>query len=144
MTRYEEIIEQVATRHDDGCWPFPSVGGEGYAMLWHNGGMVKACIVAYELRYGPVPEGLELDHLCCNRWCYNPDHVEPVTHAENIRRSGKQDTNSHKTHCPQGHPYDEKNTYWSHTGRHSGWQRVCRACKRKYMRRRRDKNAAIH
>lgn len=136
MTRYEEVVKQVGNRFDNECWLFPSNGGEGYAMLWHQGKMVKVAILAYRLRYGCVPTGLVLDHTCMNRGCWNPDHLEPVTHSENIRRSGKQDTHSRITHCPQGHAYDLDNTYWKKkpNGR---FQRVCRSCSRDYMRRRR-------
>lgn len=87
--------------------------------------------VMYELYRGPIPGGLELDHLCRNTRCINPDHLEPVTHAENVRRgdgaaalrdgAAKQRA---RTHCPQGHPYDESNTHHYH-GR-----RVCIICKR--------------
>jgi hypothetical protein len=71
-----------------------------------------------------VPVGLELDHLCRNPSCVNPDHLEPVPHVENLRRSpltlaGR---NIRKTHCPSEHPYDEKNTYrWRN-------KRYCRIC----------------
>lgn len=89
--------------------------------------------VAYELFIGPIPEGAHLDHLCA-RWpgglgpsCVNPWHLEPVSLFENVARSGKQVAvlNRAKTHCPQGHPYDEKNT-----GHSAGNRRYCRACHR--------------
>ncbi|KKM20384.1 hypothetical protein LCGC14_1645940, partial [marine sediment metagenome] len=111
MTRYEEVVDKALTDFGDECWYLPSLGGGGYAMLWHDGKMIKAATIAYQTRYGTVPDGMELDHLCPNRWCYNPKHLEPVLHSENIRRGGKLDTNSRKTRCPQGHPYDEENTY---------------------------------
>lgn len=78
--------------------------------------------IAYELLVGPIPDGLQLDHLCRVRNCVNPDHLEPVTGQENMRR-GYFGT---KTHCPNGHAYDEANTYiFSNTrGRH----RQCRTC----------------
>ena len=73
---------------------------------------------------GPIPEGLDLDHLCRNRWCVNPEHVEPVTRRENLIRG--QTTiaqNVSKTHCPAGHAYDETNTYY-----YRG-MRQCRICR---------------
>ena len=75
---------------------------------------------AYEHAVGPVPDGMQLDHLCRNRSCVNPDHLEPVTPAENQARAAK----ARITECPQGHPYTEENTLLSNGGRH----RRCRAC----------------
>lgn len=77
---------------------------------------------AYEATVGPVPDGLELDHLCRTPSCVRPDHLEPVTHQENMRR-GRYGA---ATHCPHGHPYDEANTY---RNPNSG-NRLCRACGR--------------
>jgi len=128
VTRYEEVVEQVATRHDDKCWTFPATGGGGYAVLRHRGEVVKACVVAYELRYGPVPEGLELDHTCMHKWCWNPDHVEPVTRSENVLRGVNPGGQALKTHCPEGHPY----SHYQADGR-----RACRTCRRENQRRRR-------
>lgn len=83
----------------------------------------------YSVLVGPV-DGLTLDHLCRNRRCANPAHLDPVSLAENVRRSWQTDTkrpsaNALKTHCPQGHPYDEANTYRGANG-----ARKCRACTR--------------
>lgn len=79
---------------------------------------------AYELFRFVIPEGLALDHLCRNRRCVNPDHLEPVTVGENVRRgTGWASANSKKTQCPKGHPYDDDNTY-----RRANGQRGCRKC----------------
>jgi len=91
---------------------------------------------AYEYLIGPVPVGLELDHLCRVRRCVRPSHLEPVTTRENLLR-GETITarNAAVTSCPAGHPYDEKNTYrWPRTG-----VRHCRACD---AARHRDRRAA--
>lgn len=84
--------------------------------------------LSYEWLIGPVGEGLELDHLCRNRACVNPDHLEPVTHAENMRRGA----HAMKTHCPKGHEFVGHNLVL-YTAR--GWtERRCRACKNERMR----------
>jgi hypothetical protein len=83
--------------------------------------------VAYELAYGRIPAGLVVDHLCRVRRCVNPEHMEAVSPRENVMRSpiAPAAINARKTHCPQGHPYDEENTY---VGQRCG--RLCRTCTR--------------
>jgi hypothetical protein len=72
----------------NGCWLWTGVHiGAGYGQASLNGVRQVAHRVAYELTVGPVPEGLQLDHLCRNRGCVNPDHLEPVTASENKRRA---------------------------------------------------------
>lgn len=73
---------------------------------------------SWEYHVGPIPEGLDIDHLCRNRKCVNPEHLEPVTRAENVRRA-----TALITHCPHGHAYDEANTITNAKG-----HRKCRAC----------------
>ena len=92
------------------CWQWQGafVNGYGKASIWSNGKSLKvrAHRLAYEAFVGPIPDGLELDHLCRQRPCCNPEHLEPVTHLENLRR-GKP---VHVTHCPRGHAYNAENT----------------------------------
>jgi hypothetical protein len=75
---------------ESGCWNWLKYrNGEGYGVAWHEGRTILAHRFYYENKYGFVPKGLELDHLCRNRGCVNPDHVEPVTHLENLLRGKK-------------------------------------------------------
>lgn len=80
--------------------------------------------VAYEMEVGPIPDGLELDHLCRNPPCVRPSHLEPVTHRTNMARGNTFGAaNLAKTHCKYGHPFDETNTYVTKSG-----GRMCRSC----------------
>lgn len=88
---------------------------------------------SWEYHVGPIPEGYDIDHLCRNRACVNPAHLEPVTRMENIRRAV-----ALKTHCPQSHPYDETNTYIRPGTTH----RKCRTCMRARDRARSSRKAA--
>lgn len=111
----------------DGCWLWTaskSKGGYGKTMRLHPDGSVYAHRVAYELLVGLVPKNMHLDHLCRVRHCVNPAHLEPVTPGENARRGETGKRNRIKTHCPQGHPYDEANTKITSKG-----TRECRTCR---------------
>lgn len=107
------------------CWlwggaPCPN----GYGKLVGDAGpMIGVHRLAYELLVGPIPEGLQLDHLCRVRTCVNPAHLEPVTGAENTRRAKL--TYVPVAACLRGHPYDDANTYLDKTG-----ARRCRRCAR--------------
>ncbi|MFF1336357.1 HNH endonuclease signature motif containing protein [Streptomyces sp. NPDC058290] len=79
---------------------------------------------AYRDSRGDIPDGLELDHLCRHPACVRPDHLDPVTHAENVRRGRAGINSAVKTHCPAGHAFDEANT------RVRNGKRECRACGR--------------
>lgn len=92
-----------------GCWEWQGhLAGGGYGGF-SDGRNVYAHRWAYEHLIAPIPDGLQIDHLCRNRACVNPAHLEPVTQTENQMRGLK---GSLVTHCPQGHPYDEENTRW--------------------------------
>lgn len=117
---------------ENGCIVWIASGnGAGYgAMYIAKGKRVLAHRWSYEHYVGPIPEGLDLDHLCRNRACVNPQHLEPVAHRVNVLRgTAPTAINATKTHCPQGHAYDEANT------RVSRGKRECMACKREKARR---------
>jgi hypothetical protein len=79
---------------------------------------------AYEEAYGPIPDGLQIDHLCGIRDCINPLHLEAVTPRENTLRSGNPAAiNARKTHCIRGHEFNEENTRTDDDG-----SRTCRVC----------------
>lgn len=115
------------------CWLW--TGGrtsEGYGAIMEDARRKMAHRVAYELAHGPIPDGLEPDHLCRVRHCVRPDHLEAVTRRENILRGiGPTAVNARKTHCLRGHLFDADNTGAS---QHPP-QRVCRACDRETQRR---------
>lgn len=93
--------------------------------------MDSAHRVAYEHWRGQIPSGLEIDHLCRNRWCVNPDHLEAVTDAVNVLRGeGCYAQNARKTHCKRGHEFTAENTYLIKGG---AGGRMCRTCHKAQM-----------
>jgi len=137
------MIRAIAERLEFYSVPEPNSGclvwvgaldGGGYGRIHFDGKARKAHRISYELSRGEIPSGLEIDHLCRNRCCINPDHLEPVSRRINVLRgkSPKQlsDWQKSKTHCPQGHEYTLENTYIK-----VGGGRDCRSCQREWQRR---------
>lgn len=115
----------------DACWLWlgaPNPSGYGGFHVPSLGGRA-AHRVSYILNVGPIPAGLQLDHLCRVRHCVNPRHLEPVTLAENLRR-GAESRHAEDTHCPHGHEWTPENTTYGTQG-----YRRCRTCRREGLRR---------
>lgn len=143
MPLSESFWQRVDQRGPDDCWHWlGSVDSTGYGVYGAKQAPSRAAHrLAYLLAAGPISDELTLDHLChtrdrgcpgsvacTHRRCVNPAHLEPVTRGENTRRGGW----SRRTHCRNGHPYDETNTY------HAAGARHCRACRANTERRRRS------
>lgn len=127
---------------NSGCWLW--TGGAtsaGYGIIYtgNSGELPKSTTahrIAYLLFKGPIPDGLEIDHLCRVRSCVNPDHLEAVSHRVNLFR-GKSISSIHSrlTHCPKGHPYSDDNLYVHNK---TGW-RQCRICRSHHSRNRKSR-----
>jgi len=111
----------------DDCWVFHlAKNHDGYIRINLGGRKIMAHRAALMWRGIEVPPKMEVDHLCRNRACCNPDHLEVVTHRENMRRGNGMDrVHAAKTHCFRGHEFDAANTYVAKNG-----SRTCRICRR--------------
>jgi hypothetical protein len=131
----ERFWTRVDKRSDAECWTWRGttrahgqrLPHQRYGVLNVNGRPTSAHRVSWELHHGrPIPDGLHIDHLCCNKLCVNPAHLEPVTAAENTRRWA-----ATIKACPRGHEYNEANTYYAKDEKGS---RSCRVCMREKAR----------
>lgn len=125
---FERFWGKVKGNLETGCWEWTAGqrGWPGYGNF-SFGPRPSTTIYAHRFAYrqlvGPIPPWLQIDHLCRNRRCVNPNHLELVTSQENIKRGLTGIKSLQKTHCPKGHPYSRENTYHDQ----NGW-RKCRKC----------------
>lgn len=109
---------------DGECWEWTAyIDRKGYGVFGIDSrNLVKAHRYSYELHVGPIPHGMQLDHLCRVRHCVNPAHLEPVTNRENVIRGNN--AREMASTCSRGHRFDASNTYINPRG-----NRECRACR---------------
>lgn len=133
----DRFWSKVAVGSPDECWEWlGSRSDRGYGRFWLD--RVRwAHQVAYEATIGPIPEGLELDHLCRNHGCVNPSHLEAVTHQENAARARLARMQA-QTHCIRGHEFTPENTKVEANG-----SRRCRRCSAERSRRYRNLKATV-
>ena len=129
-TGYERFVPKVEIDRETGCWNWTASttpGGYGSLSL-PNGERCVAHRFSYEHHVGPIPDGLQIDHLCRNRRCVNPEHLEPVTQRENILRGESTAAQrARQTHCKRGHEFTPDNLV--QTVRY----RSCKTCHRQRM-----------
>ncbi len=133
MSTADRFWSNVDRSGPNACWLWTgALNGSGYGRLsvgGRQGSVARAHRFAYELLIGPIPDDLDLDHLCRVRHCVNPSHLEPVTRRVNTLRSPIAITavRARQTHCRQGHEFTPENTYTPPSRPNS---RYCRECKR--------------
>lgn len=123
----ERLWARIDKAAPDGCWVWTgALNASGYGAVGRDSKVLRVHRVTYELLVGPIPDGLQLDHLCRNRACCNPEHLEPVTNRENWLRG------QHHTAvmlrdgvCKRGHQMTAENTRVRSDG-----SRCCRECNR--------------
>ena len=121
-----DALNHYVAEANSGCWIWRSANSGGYGNFSVNKKQYRAHRVIYELLKSPIPQDMTLDHLCRNRICVNPNHLEPVSRRENILRGiGLAAKNGKKSHCLKGHPFDEFNTYLPKDG-----SRQCKTCRK--------------
>lgn len=132
MSLPERIVSKIE-RTDTGCWAWTAAtNGKGYGLISIDGSAKLAHRVVYMELAGPIPDGMTIDHVCRNKRCVNPAHLDVVTVAENNRRAAETITT-----CRQGHRLEGDNLRIKQ--RSQGAQRVCVACAREASRRCRER-----
>lgn len=132
----KDYIRGHIEQDERGCWVWQLyLDADGYGRCRSKYGSTLAHRAAWIAFRGPIePTSLTVDHLCRNRACVNPDHLELVTHYENMLRGM-----AARTHCSNGHEYTPENTYVRSGTR----KRICRACSRQNSRRYKAQKLAV-
>lgn len=123
-------MEKVS-KEPSGCWRWTgTINNHGYGHFWYLGKVCRVHRVSLILAGVEVPDGMDVDHTCRNRWCVNPEHLRVVTERVNaIENNGSPlAVNAKKTHCPHGHPYSPENTALVPTTGPKGTPLMSRAC----------------
>lgn len=116
--RFTRFVPQDS--NPSSCWAWQgAIDKYGYGKFTARGRTLKAHRAAYEMRRGPIPPSLTIDHMCENKACVNPAHLDVATAAENTRRSAR----DRRLSCGREHPWTEQTTRWRSNGR-----RACRTC----------------
>lgn len=136
----QRFLAKVEVDSETGCWNWQGCRtagrGGGYGQFAIDGKVKGAHRVSYEAYVEPIPEGYEVDHLCRNHACVNPEHLEAVTASENQQRAADA-----KTHCKYGHPFNSPDSRYMGTN----GSRTCRACQRlRWKRNNEQKKAERH
>lgn len=131
------MINRVVREGGHGHWLWTGPlqkNGYGYTRWKIHGKWKHARVhrLFFEEYIGPIPDGLEIDHICQNKRCVNPEHLRAVTHQENLKTRNHSGP-AKKTHCKRGHEFTVQNTYWS-----KGYKN-CRTCRTEAVRRWREK-----
>lgn len=125
----DERFDEKYTVAENGCWIWTATtNGHGYGCFSVNRKHIYAHRYAYIRYKGPIPDGLQLDHLCEVKSCVNPDHLEAVTRSQNIRRIAER-----RGTCERGHPWVPENLM------RRGEGQTCRICNREWQRTRKKK-----
>ncbi len=125
---FVDRIKKKAITNEQGCWIVQtSLDQDGYYIASYRGKAVRAHKKIYIILKEEIPKGMVTDHLCKNRACCNPRHIEIVTSRENIRRGIS--ANRNKTHCPKGHKFTLENTYIEKAKPNHSSSRHCKICR---------------
>jgi hypothetical protein len=134
-----ERFEAKYTVQPNGCWQWTAhLSPKGYPRFRVGRKIVRAHRFAYETHRGPIPDDKVIDHLCRNRGCVNPDHMEVTTNRENCCRGEHPHIIAwRENRCTRGHPFDDQNTQWKKR-KDGRLERRCAECSRQYQRARRQ------